>query len=62
MGWTKLATHRWDHASPSASGSSLRRLPSQALRGPTTLEEHALPAAIVACFVALAVVQVILTW
>ena len=62
MGWTRLAEERWERTSTRRSTGSLARLPTRALRGPTTLEEHALPAAIVACFAALAVVQVILTW
>ncbi|MCH9683441.1 MAG: hypothetical protein K0V04_18535 [Deltaproteobacteria bacterium] len=40
----------------------LQRLPPQALRGATTLEQLALPVLIIGCFVALALVQLILAW
>jgi hypothetical protein len=37
-------------------------VPVQALRGATTLEQQALPLAIMACFAALAAIQLVLTW
>lgn len=40
----------------------VRRVPAQALRGATTLEQQTLPLAIMACFAALAAIQLILTW
>jgi len=40
----------------------LRRVPEQALRGATTLEQQTLPLAIMASFAALAAIQLILTW
>lgn len=40
----------------------VRRVPAQALRGATTLEQQTLPLAIMACFAALATIQLILTW
>ncbi|MEX1364702.1 MAG: hypothetical protein AB1Z98_16365 [Nannocystaceae bacterium] len=59
MGWsTHEGTGRWIRSRT----APLPRLSARALRGPTTLEQQALPLAIVACFVALAVVQMILTW
>jgi hypothetical protein len=39
-----------------------RRAPTSALRGATTLEDQALPLAIMASFAALATIQLILTW
>ncbi len=39
-----------------------QRLGARSLRGVTTLEEQTLPAMIVACLAALALIQVILTW
>lgn len=59
MGWTSRdVVRRWE----GSSTGRFSRLPADALRGPTTLEQHALPAAIVACLGALALIQVILTW
>ncbi|MEM7159600.1 MAG: hypothetical protein AAF799_42565 [Myxococcota bacterium] len=62
MGWTAdgRASLSWDSRRP-ATGP-LRRVEPQALRGATTLENVTLPALIVTCFVALATIQLILTW
>jgi len=40
----------------------VRGVPAQSLRGATTLEQQTLPLAIMACFAALAAIQLILTW
>ncbi len=40
----------------------LRRVAAEQLRGATTLEQQTLPLALVASFVALATIQLILTW
>jgi hypothetical protein len=40
----------------------LRRVPAEALRGATTLEQQTLPLAIMAAFAALGAIQLILTW
>ncbi len=39
-----------------------RTLPVRAMRGALTLEQRTLPAVIVASFVALGIIQLILTW
>lgn len=59
MGWAAHeGIRRWERSRT----TPLPRLPSRALRGPTTLEQHALPAAIITCFATLGLIQVILTW
>lgn len=50
---------RSHHASPLVLG---RLRGPKDLRGATTLEEQALPLAIMACFAALATIQLVLTW
>jgi hypothetical protein len=60
MGWA--ARERASMVGSSRPSIRVRRVPAQALRGATTLEQQALPLAIMACFAALATIQLILTW
>ena len=48
--------------SPRRPTVPLRRVPHDALRGATTLEQQTLPLAIMASFAALAAIQLVLTW
>lgn len=62
MGWVARERASVVVGSSRRPTASLRRVPVQALRGATTLEQQTLPLAIMASFVALAAIQLILTW